>query len=138
MTNTSTPVWLLRLARLQVTYLLTALAVVGIFWAITGRGPSLAATFTYSFVLGNLTALALDFVKIPYAWRQAPTSVFVYIGLLAILVPIAVMRATAIVCVAVPPVSLPARHVGFVPDVLKACLEISFCGQCLFCARCGP
>jgi hypothetical protein len=97
MTNTSTPAWLLRLAGLQVTYLLTALAVVGIFWAITGRGPSLAATFIYSFVLDNLTALALDYVKIPYAWSQAPTSVFVCIGLLAIVIPIAVTIATAIV-----------------------------------------
>jgi hypothetical protein len=65
-------------------------------------------------VLGNLTALALDYVKIPCAWRQAPTSVFVYIGLLAILVPIAVMIATAIVYVAVPPVSLtPAPRDSF-------------------------
>jgi len=107
MTNTSTPAWLLRLTRRQLTYLLTAVAVVGIFWAITGRGPSLAATFIYSFVLGNLTAFAIDYVKIPYAWRQAPTSVFVYIGLLAIVVPIAVIIATTIVYVAVPPVSLP-------------------------------
>jgi phosphoserine phosphatase RsbU/P len=89
-------------------YLAVALAVVAIFWAITGQAPSLAATFIYSVALANLTALSLESAKIPCAWRAAPWSILLYLGLLCLVIPVAVTLATAIVFVVVPPSSLPA------------------------------
>src|SRR5262249_14120645 len=103
----SIPAWLPRLIRHQLIYLLIASGVVAIFWAITGQGPSLAATLIYSFVLGNLTVFTLENVRIPCSWSTAPRSIFVYLGLLLLVIPVAVTVATAIVFVLVPPVSLP-------------------------------
>lgn len=107
MNRESIPPWLFRLIRHQLVYLLTASGVVAVFWAITGRGPSLAATLIYSFVLGNLTAFTLENVRIPCSWWAAPWSILVYLGVLLLVIPVAVTVATAIVFVAVPPVSLP-------------------------------
>ena len=103
----SIPAWLPRLIRHQLIYLLIASGVVAIFWAITGQGPSLAATLIYSFVLGNLTVFTLENVRIPCSWSTAPRSIFVYLGLLLLVIPVAVTVATAIVFVLVLPVSFP-------------------------------
>ena len=99
--------WLIRFLYHQVTYLLTASAIVAIFWAITSQAPSLPTTLIYTFILGNLTALALENAKIPYAWRRSHWSMFLYVGLLLIVIPVAVVLATAVVFVVIPPSSLP-------------------------------
>jgi sigma-B regulation protein RsbU (phosphoserine phosphatase) len=104
MKSGSITVWLLRIARKQLVYLLLASAVVAVFWAITGQHPSLAATLIYSFVLGNLTTLTLELAGIPCFHRW---SGLVSLGLFLVIIPVAVIVATAIVFVFVPPVSLP-------------------------------
>lgn len=98
------PEWLPRFLRRQMTYLLTALAVVAIFWAITGQGPSLAATLIYSFVLGNVTGFTLETVHTP--WPASRWSLVFYFAVLLFVIPAAVALATAVVFVAVPPIPL--------------------------------
>ena len=99
----SSPAWPSRLFRRQLAYLMTALAVVAIFWAITGQAPSLAATLIYSFVLANLIAFALENFWLPSGWRARHWAVLLYIALLLVVIPVAVMLATAIVFVLIPP-----------------------------------
>ena len=105
MNSPSVSVWLLHFARKQLAFLLVAVAVVAVFWAITGEGPSLPTTLIYSMVLGNVTALAVGSARIPNDRRW---SVPAYLGLLLIVIPIAVTTATAIVFAVIPPASLPS------------------------------
>ena len=62
---------LLRFLRLQLLYLAIAAGVYAIFWAATGQGPSLSVTLIYSFLLGNLTTLAMEHMGSPGVARES-------------------------------------------------------------------
>jgi phosphoserine phosphatase RsbU/P len=96
--------WLLRFSLKQVRYLVLASAIVAVFWAITGQGPSLAATLIYTFVLGNVTAFALDIAGVNSSRRWFALG---HLAVLAAVIPLAVIIATAVVFVVIPPEALP-------------------------------
>jgi len=96
-------------ARQQVVYLLLASAIIAVFWAITGEMPELKTTLIYTFVLGNLTALALEGASIPCRSRLSSWSWFIYPAVLIVTTIIAVTIATAIVFVVIPPTSFPPK-----------------------------
>ena len=107
----SISLWLFCFALKQVILVLLALAIMAIFWAITGQASPAPITLIYTLVLGNLTSMAVDYAGTGcsrrwYFWRS--------LMLLVITIPVAVLIATAIVFEVVPPAMLqPGARTSF-------------------------
>lgn len=96
--------WLLCFGMKQITFLIIATAIVAIFWAITGQPASIPTTLIYTFVLANLTSLAIELAGISVTHRWF---ILGNLTVLALVIPVGVVVATAIVFEVVPPAGLP-------------------------------
>jgi sigma-B regulation protein RsbU (phosphoserine phosphatase) len=100
MTSDSIPVRLRTFARQQPLYLMTAMGVAAIFWAITGSAPSLGVTLIYSFALGNLVAITLETIPPPRGVKSYAGRAVFAVVLLLVATPVIVAISTVIVFVA--------------------------------------
>jgi phosphoserine phosphatase RsbU/P len=90
------PPTLARTLRQQPVFLALVIAVYALLWGM-GQTVNLLVVVLYTFTLGNLSLLAIDFLTPLFAGRKFPYDWFVFVFLLVALTPFTVIVATVLV-----------------------------------------
>ncbi len=104
-----------RLLRQQALFFLVAVLAYAIYWAATGRPPSVATTLTYTFFLGNFTTLVLEKLSFLYCDRQFQQNWGLFLLLLIAVSGMAVTLSTALVFF----ILSPAPRGSFLPFLMS-------------------